>query len=196
MIKELKREMAKMFKALKFEGELIYNPDELNISERVVGGKVELINQDGTLSVLPDGDYELSDGFKFTVKEGLISAIEGEDPVEETEQPEEMAEDAPVEEAPKEDGLAELKAETEAIKAEVEALKQALAELMEASAGNAKKEDVENFSSEVTKLTDTIMKLAKIPAAPTKTNQSNVVKDSTDTKMMEFVKMFHSINKN
>ncbi len=189
MLKQLKRELFKTFKGLQlehFEGELKYAPEELNISERVVGGKVELINEDGTLSALPDGDYELTDGFKFTIKEGLIESIEGEEPVE--EQAEEMADEAPIEEVS--DPLADLKAETETLKAEVDALKQAIEEIKNGASNNATKEDVQGFQSEVSKLNETIMKLAKIPAEASKTTKSNIVKDSREEKMLEFAKLF------
>lgn len=202
MISKIKKELMKTLAILKhesFEGEVIYSPEELNISERAVGGKVELINQDGTLSELPDGDYEVSDGFKFTIKDGLIASIDGETPAEDTtDKPEEMAEapvDAPTQDAPQTDGLDELKKETASLKAEVEALKQAMDELMKATAGRASKEDVSKFQAEVENLNSNIMKLAKIPAEPTKTNTSNVVKDKNDENLMEFAKIFKSINK-
>ena len=75
MLTQLKKELLKALKTLKLEGDKVYDPSELNISARELGGKVELIQGDDTLATAPDGDYTLSDGFKFTVKDGLIASI-------------------------------------------------------------------------------------------------------------------------
>src|SRR5690348_2950449 len=50
---------------------------ELQISELVVGGKVEVINSDGSLSPAPDGTYKVDDN-EIEVKDGLIESINGE----------------------------------------------------------------------------------------------------------------------
>lgn len=60
----------------------VYTKDELKISDKSIGGKVELVQGDGSLSPAPDGEYVMDDGYAFTIKDGMISSVVGEDPVE------------------------------------------------------------------------------------------------------------------
>jgi len=192
MLKELKKELLKALtnlKSEKFEG--VYTSDQLNISDRVVGGKVELINTDGSLSVAPDGDYELEDGFKFTVKDGVIASIEGE------EKPEELAEENPTEDKPADEpapdenkaAIEELQKETAAIKAEVESIKQILSELTGSVNDSATKEEMQKFSKEVKTLTETINKVAKLPVEFSKTTKSTQTKTDNHDKLMDVIKL-------
>ncbi|WP_322518625.1 hypothetical protein U0033_28145 [Chitinophaga sancti] len=188
MLKELKKELLKALtnlKTEKFDG--VYSSDQLNISDRVVGGKVELINADGSLNVAPDGDYELEDGFKFTVKDGVIASIEGE------EQPEELANETPTEDTPAPDdnkvAIEELQKETAAIKAEVESIKEILAQLTGSVSDSATKEEMQKFSKEVKTLTDTINKVAKLPAEFSKTTKSTKTKTDNHDKLMDVIKL-------
>lgn len=90
--------------------------DSVNISERVVGGKVEVIAADGTLSPLPNGSYELSDGFKFVVVDGFITElIEDAPEVDLSEDPD--PEEPPVEDEPAPESL---ETETDARLTEIE----------------------------------------------------------------------------
>lgn len=198
MIKEIKKEFAKTLNYLlgneKFEGETkIYQPDEISISERVIGGKVELVNTDGTLSPMPDGNAELADGFKFTVKDGLIESIEGEAPVEEN--PEEMAEQAPVE-TPTNDSSAieEMKKVTEELRAEIDIMKAALDELKASMSDTANKDEVANFNKQIADLNDTIKKVASIPAEFSKTTKSNIAKDANDEGKKKLASIFKNLN--
>lgn len=76
MIKEIKKELSKFLKGLKFESEAL-QAEQVKISDRVVGAKVELIDGEGNLTPIPDGEYKV-DEFEFTVKDGVISEIKGE----------------------------------------------------------------------------------------------------------------------
>lgn len=159
--------------------EKTYSPSEISLSDKVVGAKVELIGKDGSLSVAPDGEYEV-DGFEFTVKDGLISAVES--PVDEN-----MAKDAPVTPNP----------DIEALKAEIETLKSQLADVVKSISGlneGAEKfasiSDVTDLKSTVEKFNSTIMKLAKLPAEPSKTNTKIEVKENDAAKLEAFAKAF------
>lgn len=184
--------MNKVIKALKVMlGEIvetrIWNQDELKISEMVVGGKVELIVE-GELSPAPDGDYELEDGSKFTVKDGVIASIVGQENSETTEV--ENAEEKPeqTEEAPEANNeVEELKAKVDQLQSTVDALAKTIEELQ--SAEVSAKSEVEAFSKEVSELHSTIKQLAKIPAEFTKTNNKQTVKESKEEKLFELAKI-------
>lgn len=161
-----------------------WSDSEIKISEKAVGGKVELINADGSLSDAPDGDYELEDGTVLTVKGGVIEAVNGEKPeeapAEEVEAAEETASDAPSEEAPKEDD----KVKIADLEAAVAALTQEISDIKNALAGSASKEDVQGFAKELGSLNEVLAKLAKIPVESSKTNQDNRLKyQFEDSKM-------------
>ncbi|RZK45904.1 MAG: hypothetical protein EOO97_00275 [Pedobacter sp.] len=161
---------------------------ELKISQREVGGVVELIDGEGNLSQAPDGEYTMEDGFQFTVKDGQIEAIAGEDkPAEEAPADEVKAEDVPTEDAPAEDVAADPNKEVEDLKAQVADLEAKLTALIgevEAIKAStevaATKEDVAEYSKAVTELNSTIQKLAKVPVQFAKTNQTNEVKDQQE----------------
>ena len=161
--------------------EKTYSPNEISLSDRVVGSKVELINPDGSLTVAPDGDYQVDD-FEFTVKDGLISAIEGQkEPVDE-----QMAETP----APQPNPY------IEALKAEIATIKEQVTQLVNAMSGlndtAATKDDVKKFQSVVETLNSNMMKLAKLPAEPSKTNNTFEVKNENNSKLEEFAKMLNS----
>lgn len=66
---------------------------DYKIEARQVGQKVEMVDAMGNLMPAPDGAYEFEDGFKFEVKDGMISSIDGteEEPMsEETVETEEQ----------------------------------------------------------------------------------------------------------
>lgn len=200
MIEQIKNELAKTLNYLLgrenfAETPKVYQPDEINISERVIGGKVELVNSDGTLSPIEDGDYELSDGFKFSVKDGLISAIEGEESIQASE---DMA-DAPVVEEPNNDSdikasIEELRVLTEELKSEVDTMKAALDELKAANADTANKDAIENFRKELSTLNETIISIANTPAEFSKTTKSQIAKDVNDKKLSDLSNIISQIN--
>lgn len=198
MLKEIKHELVKFLSVLKnenFDGVTELSQDSVKISEQKIGGKVEIIGQDGKLSNAPDGEYKLGD-FQFTVKAGLIESIAGDAPKEVPAKmdnkpaPNEPAEPTEAPEAPEQADLdalaaiADLKAETDSIKQDIESIKAMLAEF-------ANKSDVSQFKNEVVKLNKTIEKLAKLPAEFSKTTTSNIVKDKQEDKMNEFLKIFN-----
>lgn len=47
------------------------------VEAREVGQKVEIVDAEGNLMPAPDGAYEFEDGFKFMVKDGVISQVDG-----------------------------------------------------------------------------------------------------------------------
>lgn len=58
---------------------------DYKIEAREVGQKVEVVDAEGNLMPAPDGAYEFEDGFKFMVKDGMISEIDGVEAAPETE---------------------------------------------------------------------------------------------------------------
>lgn len=174
MLNQIKNELIKALSTLKgqkFEEEL--PSDTVKVSERVVGGKVEIIQPDGTLETAPDGEYELSDGFKFIVKDGVIASIDGETEEMEVEQPN--------------DNQSNVEGEIATLKDEIAAIKEAIAALTQNSAST---QEVQKFQAEFEKLNETLLKLAKLPTQFSQVNPSNVVKDKTEDKLMDFVKRF------
>jgi hypothetical protein len=169
-------------------------PSDLKVSDMVIGGKVEMVNSDGSLSPAQDGEYTI-DNDVIVVKDGLIVSINGEtetNPRDEApKQEENLAEDAPVDEPVKQDDLkAEveaLKAETENIKAMVEELKAALA-----SKNEAEQKMSADFAAEIAALNETLKIVATTPAEFSKTSTNNVVKDSKEDKMKEYARILKS----
>jgi len=79
----IKKELIATFKNLMgvfLDVNKVFSPSDLQISNKAIGGKVEQINQDGSLSPLEDGTYSMDDGFTFTVADGLITDIEDQSP--------------------------------------------------------------------------------------------------------------------
>jgi hypothetical protein len=114
------------------EGVTTLGVDEVMISDRAVGGKVELVGTDGTLSPIPDGTYLLSDDFRFTVKDGFITEIgDAATPATETPVAEETlaTEGIPATVAPEVVTTAVTPAEVEDIQAKVDQLATMLATL-------------------------------------------------------------------
>ena len=180
----------------------VWSESEIKISQQEVGGKVELINADGTLSPAADGEYEMEDGFKFTVKDGQITAIDGQEAPAESETkekdaPVEAAEetktDAPAEETPADDKpneVADLKAFVETLAGTVADLAAQVESLKGSTEVAATKQDVAEFNKEVTELHETIKKLAKVPVEFSKTNMNNRVRDDYDEKVKNLQSMF------
>lgn len=202
MDKQLFKEALQKFKEALFgkghQEFKVWSDTELKISQPEVGGKVEIIDgATGELTPAEDGDYEMDNGFKFTVKDGQIASIEGQDkpeekkdeeaPVDAAEEAETPTEEAPTEEQP--DEVAELKAKVADLEALVAGLAQAMEELKGSTAGAASKEDVDAFSKEVANLTETIQKLAKVPVEFSKTSTNNTVKESKEDKLFELARV-------
>lgn len=187
-------------------GEKIYSPSELKISENSVGGTVEIINPDKTLSPAPDGTYKLADGAIYTVKDSKIESIEGED--EPQDDAVQAAADAPAEGSPAEEETetpAEEKAEDAEEDTIIANLQQTVSDLTdkvdglvaavaELSASNMKeqKEALAAFNSELNQVKEHVKFMAKIPLEASKTSKSNVVKDEREKQMFELGKLFNT----
>lgn len=179
-----------------------WTESELQISQREVGGKVELIDGEGKLQPAPDGEYEMADSFKFTVKDGQISAIEGEkeeekpeDKPEGEQQPDEQAEETPAD-APKDEAQPEPNKEVEELKAFVGELAKVVADLQaqiaemkqsqEQAPVAASKEEVEEMNKQLTNL---FSALKKISFESSKTNGNPLLKDDRDAKYQHLQKI-------
>ena len=107
-----------------------------------IGAKIDVVDTDGTMAPLMDGEYEImvdEKPVKITVAAGYVTEMEAPE-VEETEQPEgevasgedkkdePMAEEMPVEEMPKDATPAS--SDIEALKGEIENLKAVIAEIV------------------------------------------------------------------
>lgn len=80
MIDSIKREFLKalqLFQEVDKTTPKIYNDGDIKLSDKVVGGKVELVDANGELMTAPDADYKMEDGTEFTVVDGLITKISG-----------------------------------------------------------------------------------------------------------------------
>lgn len=64
----------KVVQKLKFMDAKVLSDNEVKISEKAVGGKVELVDAEGNLVAIEDGTYEV-DGFRFVVTDGTITEI-------------------------------------------------------------------------------------------------------------------------
>lgn len=203
----IKKEMIKTFKnLLGLYFEKVYTDSEMKISDKSVGSKVEMIGADGSLSDAPDGDYVMDNGFSFTVKDGMIESIVGEEapveakeedvPAEDEEVPadeeEVKAEDVPVEEeVPAEDAPDEMDAR-------VKALEDKVAELLDMIAGMVEQKmeadkAVEAFTAEVKSLNENIQLLAKVPVEFSKTNTKKVVEESKEEQLFNVAKLIGSL---
>ena len=74
---------------LTFGSETLKNGTEISfVGDSIeVGLPIDIIDSDGTISILPDGDYETESGISFTVAEGVVTEVKNpETPAEEVEQ--------------------------------------------------------------------------------------------------------------
>lgn len=99
---------------LKNGSKVTYEGEKLDI-----GVAVKMVNADGTNSEMPDGEYELADGSKLTVKGGLVESIV---PVVATEPPPMEMPEMMAKVASMETQLAEHKKELTAYKEKFEAM--------------------------------------------------------------------------
>lgn len=221
ILKRLKELMGQF--AQEDPSEKTWTPDELKVSEDAVGGKVELIQPDGTLGEAPDGLYKMQSGETYEVKGGLIASITNADGEKMEDQSEEdMTEEekkkkgtpAPEKEGPvvlaEEGSPAEEASETPAqeeaedaqedqdvadLKNRVAALEQTLSQLVDQLNGSATKDEVNNFSKQLEALNNNIQILAKIPVEFSKTNNSNKVVDKKEQGLVELAKIVGSFKK-
>lgn len=197
----------------------IYSDTELKISSKEVGGKVEKINADGTLSPVEDGEYVMAD-IAFNVKDGVIESIVGEDiptevvaeevPTEDipttgstvSDTVEVVAEDVPVEDVPAEDIQVEDEEDTRVAELEtkVSAMEKMLEEIMTALqlAKEEKLEPtkvVEVFSTEMKQLNKAIETIIKTPVEFSKIDKSFNAENEKQDRMLALTSMISGFNK-
>jgi hypothetical protein len=124
---------------------------KVNIDKLEVGGKVEVIGEDGSLSPAPVGEHELADGSKIVVDEaGIITSVSVPEAAPSVEVEVEAKVDEEKEMMKKK--IAEMEAELSAMKAKFSEVEGA------AVAQSAK------FSSAITQLTDVVVGLCNTPS--------------------------------
>ena len=197
----IKKELISTFKNLLgvYFGK-VYSDSELKISDKSVGGKVEQINSDGSLTPVEDGDFVMQDGFSFTVKGGVIESIVGQEKVveqaveddtkPEVETPAEEATETPEQEAEDETKVDERLTAVEQAVAEIKAMLDSMKmEKMESAKA------IETFTATVKELNTNIQTLAKVPVEFSKTNKTASVEESKEEKLFAVARMFGSIGK-
>lgn len=200
----LKKELVKTFKnILNVYFEKVYTSDEIKISAKEVGGKVEMIGADGTLSVAPDGDYVMDDGFSFSVKDGLIVSIVGEEqPVEEVAagdyKDKEDKVSGDTEDVKAEEVEIEIDPEKEEMKKQIAELYKMFEELYSMLDGikidaSKKNEAITQFSKEISDLNNNIKTLAKVPVEFSKTSKNNVIEETREQKLMDVARLIGKI---
>lgn len=154
---------------------------EVQISDRSVGGKVELIGTDGTLSPIPDGTYVLSDDFKFTVAGGFITAIGDVEVVaaatEPTEEEKKTAEGVAAAAAPAPAAITpeeadEIRANLQQVNTRIDEVMNAITELKSAltatgTSATLAAQSYDKLTGEIVKLNE---HLEKEPITPSRTN--------------------------
>lgn len=156
--------------------------ESYKIEERKVGAKVEVIDANGELANAPDGEYTFEDGFTFTVKDGVISEIAGEAPVEEeASMPEE--EDKPEEEEKPEEEKAEVD-----YQAQIDDLKKQLEEIKSMISGVPSEEEMKSQMEEIKKEFKSVFdKFTQIPAQPSPVAKNVLAREEARRKFEEFV---------
>lgn len=170
-------------KAVEYAEWTMASSSDFKIENREVGAKVEVVDADGNLVAAPDGSYEFEDGFKFTVKDGVIASIEGQ------EAPDAEAED--VEAGKKKDWekMAEdWQAQSDAMKAEIDALKKEIEDIKSAIGGMPTEENMsKQFESIKNEFKSVFEKFSQIPAEPSKVNKNQVAKEEDYKKFQDFL---------
>ncbi len=167
-----------------------YSDSQVKVSQKEVGGKVEMIEADGTLSPAPDGDYPMEDGSTLVVVGGVITEIKSEEkPAEiETEtksedKEEEMVEEVIEEEAPVEEVIEEEAPVEEVIEEEAPVEESKVAEL-------------ESKVSELEAKVDEMAKAMELMISEMMSKEVEKVKEETSMAIQEFNKQMLEINQN
>lgn len=202
----IKKELIKALKSLTaiYFGK-VYTPDELKVSAKEIGGKVEMIQADGTLAPAPDGEYAMEDGTSFTVKDGVIETLVGQDaPANDmAEVPAEVdaaivdapeaTPESPAEDTSPEDAV-DMEARISALEGSIAELAKKLDECM-ANMGNMESQklesakEIEAFNKTVQELNTNIQTLAKVPVEFSKTNKKVVVEETKQDQLFELAKL-------
>lgn len=156
----------KSLEALNFEMVKTDKGDEINLGSREVGGTVTK----GEGENVANGEYTLEDGFKFTVKDGLIDSIQSEIEVKEVPVEEELADEKVPADVPVDDKQKEI----DTLKEKIAELEAKLTELSVdfKSDKYVTKEDFNSLQAVFTSLNDNVKLLAKIPMEYSKVSQT------------------------
>lgn len=193
-----------------------YSDGQVKVSQKEVGGKVEMIEADGTLSPAPDGDYQMEDGSTLVVVGGVITEIKSEEkPAEiETEtksedKEEEMVEEVIEEEVPveevieeeapvEESKVAELESKVAELEAKVDEMAKAMelmiSEMMSKEVEKVKEETsmaIQEFNKQMLEINQNIKTLAKVPVQFSKTDNRPSVQDDKQEKMIALVNILN-----
>lgn len=141
------------------------------IDSREVGAKVEVVDSNNQLVSAPDGSYEFEDGFKFTVKSGVIESIDGEVPASTDTPPADVAAADTV----------DYQAQIDELKKEIEDLKTLI---MGVPTQESMSKEIETIKDEFKSVFE---KFTKIPAEESKVVKSNILKDEQNKKFQDFL---------
>lgn len=155
---------------------------KVSIDKLEVGGKVEVIGEDGSLQPAPAGEHELADGTKIVVDEaGIITSVSIP----------EAAPSVEVEvEAKNDEEKMAMKKKIEEMEAELSAMKSKFSEVESISKAQEHK-----FASAITQLTDVVVGLCNTPSVDPmpQPDKTHVHFESRDSKINKFLAMAQSI---
>ena len=157
---------------------------KVNIDKLEIGGKVEVIGEDGSLAPAPVGEHELVDGTKIVVDEaGIITSVEvpEQGPAVEVEV-----------EAKKDEDKEMMKKKIEEMEAELTAMKNKFAEVEQVAGKQAEK-----FAAAITQLTDVVVGLCNTPSvdAMPQADKFHVHVESKADKYNRFLELAKSLKK-
>lgn len=157
---------------------------KVNIDKLEVGGKVEIIAEDGSLSPAPAGEHELADGTKIVVDEaGIIVSVS-------------VPEAAPSVEVEVE---AKVDEEKEMIKKKIQQMEEELAAMKSkfSDVESAAVAQSEKFASAITQLTDVVVGLCNTPSVDPlpQADKSYKFVESKQSKIDKFLDMAKNLKK-
>jgi hypothetical protein len=157
---------------------------KVNIDKLEVGGKVEVIGEDGSLSPAPVGEHELADGTKIVVDEaGIITSVS----VPEAAPSVEVEVEAKVDEEKE-----MMKKKIQQMEEELSAMKAKFSEVESASVAQSEK-----FASAITQLTDVVVGLCNTPSVDPlpQADKSYKFVESKQSKIDKFLDMAKNLKK-
>lgn len=157
---------------------------KVNIDKLEVGGKVEVIGEDGSLSPAPVGEHELADGTKIVVDEaGIITSVS----VPEAAPSVEVEVEAKVDEEKE-----MMKKKIQQMEEELSAMKAKFSEVEGASVAQSEK-----FASAITQLTDVVVGLCNTPSVDPlpQADKSYKFVESKQSKIDKFLDMAKNLKK-
>jgi hypothetical protein len=157
---------------------------KVNIDKLEVGGKVEVIGKDGSLSPAPAGEHELADGTKIVVDEaGIIVSVS----VPEAAPSVEVEVEAKVDEEKE-----MMKKKIRQMEEELAAIKSKFSEVEGAAVAQSEK-----FASAITQLTDVVVGLCNTPSVDPlpQADKSYKFVESKQSKIDKFLDMAKNLKK-